>query len=84
MEFFIIANSASQHPVVAGTGGVRKARWSRAGMGERGGARVIYFFFVSRKIAYLFDVYAKNERADLTEREKKAVRKLIERIEKQE
>jgi hypothetical protein len=25
-----------------GTGGLRKLRWSRAGMGKRGGARVIY------------------------------------------
>jgi hypothetical protein len=26
-----------------GTGGLRKLRWSRAGMGKRGGARVIYY-----------------------------------------
>ena len=84
MEFFFIANTASQHPVVTGTGGVRKARWSRAGMGKRGGARVIYFFFVSRETVYLFDVYAKSERTDLTEREKKAVRKQIEGIEKRD
>ncbi|MDP9994427.1 hypothetical protein J2W28_005043 [Variovorax boronicumulans] len=25
------------------TGGLRKVRWARAGMGKRGGARVIYF-----------------------------------------
>src|SRR3954453_19361044 len=27
-----------------GTGGLRKLRWSRAGMGKRGGARVIYYY----------------------------------------
>lgn len=29
--------------VIPGSGGCRKVRWSRAGMGKRGGARVIYF-----------------------------------------
>ena len=53
-------------------------------MGKRGGARVIYFLFVNRETVYLFDFYAKSERTDLTEREKKAVRKQIEGIEKQD
>ncbi|MBZ0094873.1 MAG: transcriptional regulator [Sulfuricella sp.] len=29
--------------VIPGSGGCRKVRWSRSGMGKRGGARVIYF-----------------------------------------
>ena len=29
--------------VIAGTQGLRKVRWSRAGMGKRGGARVVYY-----------------------------------------
>ena len=29
--------------VIAGSGGLRKVRWSRAGVGKRGGARVIYY-----------------------------------------
>lgn len=29
--------------VVPGTHGVRKLRWSRAGMGKRGGLRVLYY-----------------------------------------
>ena len=29
--------------VVPGTGGVRKLRWARAGMGKRGGVRVLYY-----------------------------------------
>ena len=31
--------------VVPGSGGCRKIRWSRAGMGKRGGARAIYLHF---------------------------------------
>ena len=37
----------AEHPdagdVIPGTGALRKVRWSRAGMGKRGGARVVYF-----------------------------------------
>jgi len=29
--------------VIPGTGGLRKVRWSRRGMGKIGGARVIYY-----------------------------------------
>jgi hypothetical protein len=29
--------------VIPGSGGCRKVRWSRSGMGKRGGVRVIYF-----------------------------------------
>jgi hypothetical protein len=29
--------------VIPGSGGCRKVRWGRSGMGKRGGARVIYF-----------------------------------------
>ena len=29
--------------VIPGSGGCRKVRWSRAGMGKRGGARIIYY-----------------------------------------
>lgn len=29
--------------VITGAGGLRKVRWGRAGVGKRGGVRVIYF-----------------------------------------
>ena len=46
------------HPVIPGTDGVRKARWSRAGMGKRGGVRVIYFNELEGH-TWLLIVYAK-------------------------
>jgi hypothetical protein len=42
-----------------GTGGLRKLRWSRAGMGKRGGARVIYYYYNETAPLYLFMAYAK-------------------------
>jgi len=44
-EAFIawIAEHAFAGDVIRGSGGCRKVRWSAAGRGKRGGARVIYF-----------------------------------------
>lgn len=47
--------------VVAGSGGVRKVRWSRAGRGKRGGVRVIYFNRLSAGEIWLLVLYAKSE-----------------------
>ena len=43
---------------VPGSNGCRKVRWSRGGMGKRGGARVIYFNEFEGRI-WLLIVYAK-------------------------
>jgi hypothetical protein len=54
---FIAANPEAG-AVIPGSGGCRKVRWSRAGTGKRGGARVIYF--VARDdVIWLLIVYAK-------------------------
>ncbi len=44
--------------VVPGSNGCRKVRWSRSGMGKRGGSRVVYFNEVEGRI-WLLIVYAK-------------------------
>jgi len=46
--------------VVPGSGGCRKVRWSRAGMGKRGGVRVIYFNALDGRI-WLLIAYAKSK-----------------------
>jgi len=40
-------------------GDLRKVRWSRAGMGKRGGARVIYFNRLAKGEVVLVATYAK-------------------------
>ena len=45
--------------MIPGAGGLRKVRWSRAGMGKRGGVRVIYFTRLARGEVVLIVVYAK-------------------------
>ena len=54
-----IADNPEAGDVIAGTGGLRKVRWSRAGMGKRGGARVIYFVRNARGELVLITVYTK-------------------------
>ena len=44
---FIAANPDAGD-VIPDTGGLRKIRWTRPGMGKRGGVRVIYFYHETR------------------------------------
>ena len=50
---------------------MRKLRVGRSGSGKRGGARVIYYFYNEDVPLLLMALYAKNEKADLSERDKK-------------
>ena len=45
--------------VIPGAGSLRKVRWSRQGMGKRGGSRVIYFNRLASGEVVLLLVYAK-------------------------
>ena len=53
-----IAENPWSGDVIPGSGGCRKVRWSRTGMGKRGGVRVIYFNGEDGRI-WLLIVYAK-------------------------
>jgi hypothetical protein len=57
--------------VVPGAGGVPKLRVAASGRGKRGGARVIYLFGGDDIPVFLLAFFAKNEKADLTQRERK-------------
>jgi hypothetical protein len=45
--------------MVPGSGGVRKLRWKRKGMGKRGGLRVIYFVRYHPNEFWMLTLYAK-------------------------
>jgi hypothetical protein len=63
--------------VAPGTGGVRKIRWAARGKGKRGGARVIYYYYNQSIPLFLLDIYAKNEKADLSEADKRSLKRLL-------
>ena len=52
--------------LIPGSRGLRKLRVPLPGRGKRGGARVIYYHWVSHDQCYLVYAYAKNVAADLT------------------
>jgi hypothetical protein len=60
MEFIDwIADNPLAGDVIPGATPLRKVRWTRAGMGKRGGARVIYFTRLASGELVLLLVYAK-------------------------
>ncbi|MBU0937625.1 MAG: type II toxin-antitoxin system RelE/ParE family toxin [Gammaproteobacteria bacterium] len=64
--------------VIEGTGGIRKIRIAAKGHGKQGGARVIYYHFVSMSQIVLLMIYPKNEQHDLTGDERKTLKAAIE------
>jgi hypothetical protein len=76
-----ISERPDAYPVIAGTGGIRKARWARPGTGKRGGVRTIYYFQVRADIVYMLDIYAKSEKADLTAADKRELRAMVSLLE---
>ncbi len=65
--------------VIEGTGGLRKIRFADAkrGKGKRGGIRVIYYWWLAGKQFWLFTIYNKDEKDDLTPAQKKVLKELI-------
>jgi hypothetical protein len=66
-------------PVIPGSGGIRKLRWSASGHGKRGGARVIYYWATEQERILMLLIYAKNESDDLTQDQIKTLRYIVER-----
>ena len=56
---------------------------ARGSRGKSGGARIIYFVVSRRDVLYLLDIYAKNMKEDLTDAEKREIRKLTAALEAQ-
>lgn len=80
LQLTLIENPESG-AVMRGTGGLRKVRFEDTlrGKGKRGGLRVIYYYWVQGCEFWLFTLYDKDEMTDLDERERRAIRALLER-----
>jgi hypothetical protein len=66
--------------LIVGTGGFRKIRVGRGGMGRRGGARVIYILRNPGLPIFLVMAYAKNEKENLTRKERNQLAKRADEI----
>jgi hypothetical protein len=64
--------------VIPGSGGCRKVRWSRAGMGKRGGVRIIYFKRLENGTIWLLTIYGKNMTENISAHVLKAIKESID------
>ena len=74
----ILLKNPKMGDVIQNTGGIRKIRIPYDDIGKRGGGRVIYIDIEVKECIYFLNVYVKNEQLNLTESEKKMLKKLDE------
>lgn len=60
-----IASHPEAGDVIPAADGARKVRWSRPGMGKRGGVRVIYFDQAAQGTLVLVMLYTKSGRGNI-------------------
>ncbi|AKH64000.1 MULTISPECIES: type II toxin-antitoxin system RelE/ParE family toxin [Photorhabdus] len=63
---------------ISQTGGCKKIRWGRKGMGKRGGVRVIYYVRTLSGRLYLLFIYPKNVQEDLTQAQKAQLKNAVQ------
>jgi hypothetical protein len=74
-----IAANPNDGDVVPDSGGIRKVRWKRAGMGKSGGVRVIYYVLTSKEEIVLLTLYAKTSIENLNASKLKEIRDALEK-----
>jgi hypothetical protein len=74
-----LTNRPDGGKTIAGSGGLRKLRWSAGGHGKRGGIRVIYYWLMPRDAIFLLYAYPKSEQDDLTAEQLRQIKKVVER-----
>ena len=82
LQQFLISNPEPGDTMV-GTGGLKKIRYAFKGRGKSGSARVCYVDFASFEKNYLIQVFSKDEKANLSDAEKNAVKQVISVLKKE-
>ena len=65
--------------LVPGCKGLRKLRWGHESKGKRSGVRIIYYWAVALDQILLLDLFAKNENANLTQKQYRVLSDYIQR-----
>ena len=76
LQEFLIKNPEAGDMMI-GTGGLKKIRYAFKGRGKSGSARVCYVDFASFEKNYLIQLFTKDEKPNLTDAEKNAIKKVI-------
>jgi hypothetical protein len=72
-----IAANPADGEIIEGTGGARKVRFAGKGKGKSGGYRVITFFTGTDIPVFLLNIFAKNEKSDLTPKERGVLKTVL-------
>ena len=77
----MLLDDPKRGPVMAGTGRLRKVRYSYGNRGKSHCARVCYVDFEINGVVFLVMVFAKNEMENLSAAERNNIKILIDRLE---
>ena len=77
-----IASNPEAGDIIAGTGGARKVRFAGRGKGKSGGYRMITFYSGADIPVFLLNVFAKNEKTDLTANERNTLKRVLSNLAK--
>ena len=69
--------------ILAGAGGIRKIRFAKGGRGKSSGVRAIYYYSTRNAPIFLLEIFAKNEKSNLTAGERNALGKIAAEIKHQ-
>lgn len=75
-----LAASPKVGVVMKGTGGVRKVRFGSEGACKSGSYRVVYYFHGTDIPLFALALFAKNEKANLTQAERNELREIMSKI----
>lgn len=76
---FVSANPQAGD-LMAGTGGARKLRFKRPGIGKSGGYRIIFYYAGQDVPLFLLNVFTKGDRANLSKAEQNALRMILSKL----
>lgn len=66
--------------LLEGTNGLRKVQFAVGSKGKSGGIRIIYYWFSENAPIFLFDVFKKGEKDNLSKAERNDLARLAERL----
>lgn len=75
-----IAQNPLKFPIISGTGGLRKARMTIGNRGKSSGGRIIFIYLQDDSDIYLLKAYAKNQKEELSNEDKKMLKALVDNI----
>jgi hypothetical protein len=78
-----LSSSPNAGVLIQGTGGIRKIRWAREDSGKSGAYRVVYFFHSTEIPLFLLNIFAKNEKANISQAERNELKRLTGLLVKQ-